>query len=361
MTLRKLGIQVLFIMGWEGKMKITYLLWGIGHFGGVKMVFEYADRLIARGHDVSIVTHFGDYPDWYPLKAKLIKLPPYSNDFPKSDVIMATYWPTAYEVDQLKADKKIYYVQGKEESFYTDSERIETVKNTFRLSLKPITISSWLAEYLRNGFGLDPFVIPNGIDTSIFKFQNVEKLERRKKTLNLVYVTTGYGRIKGVQDALAAFCMVKKQRKMFGLINNRKKNLKITFVTTEKTPPIGAYGCIDQFVSNPSQEKLIEIYNQGDIFVHASIIEGFALPPLEAMACGNAVIATDSMGVREYCVPGHNCLLLPPREPVELSKAISQLIENDELRTKLACNGIETVGRHDWDKSLDKLEKVFQG
>ena len=341
-------------------MKITYLLWGIGLYGGIRSVFECANRLIARGHEVNIVTHFGDEPDWFPLKAPVIKIPPYSEDFPESDVVIATYWPTAYEVDRLKVDKKFYYIQGKDTTFYTDSERIETIKNTFRLSLKPIVVSKWLGKYLKDELNLGSIIIPNGLNTNIFRLKNSRKLEQRNKTLNIVYVTTGYGYIKGVQHALTAFRMLKKRRKIFGIIKKGKIDFKIIFVTTEKHPPPGGRRSIDEFISNPTQEELVDIYNKGDIFVHSSLFEGFSMPPLEAMACGNAVVATDSGGVNEYCQHGHNCILLPPKDSKKLAQAIEQLIEDHDLRIKLAQHGLETAKRFNWEDCVDKLEKVFR-
>ena len=45
-------------------MKITFILPGIGIAGGIRVVFEYANRLQDRGHEVNIV---------YPLTPLRIK------------------------------------------------------------------------------------------------------------------------------------------------------------------------------------------------------------------------------------------------------------------------------------------------
>lgn len=337
-------------------MKIIYLLWSIGLYGGVKIVFEHANRLIDRGHEVKIVTHVGETPDWFPLKAELIKKEPFAADFPKADVVVATYWPTAYEVARMQDVKRFYLVQGKEPAFYPDLERVEIVKNTYRLPLKPITVSDWLGDYLKKEFCSDPVTVPNGINPSVFKLLNSAKLVKERKEINILLVNTGYGYLKGIPVALKALHTVKKRRR-FRL---NKKKVKITFVSTEKNPPKGSQGIIDEFISNPSQKKLVETYNQGDVFVHSSVFEGFSLPPLEAMACANAVVVTDSGGNRQYCENEKNCLLLPAKNPEKLAEAIERVVEDDDLRIKLANHGLETAKMFDWDNSINKLEKVFK-
>jgi len=347
----------LWLYKWEREtLRITYLLWGIRLVGGCRIVFEHVNRLIDRGYEVNVVSHFGEDPDWFSLKTKIIKLPPFSSDFPASDVIVTTYWPTIYEAEKLNIPKKFMLIQGYDPVFYTPgSELFEMCKNAFSLKLKPLVVSRWLQERVKKEFNRDSIHVPNGIDLSVFKMDNKNQ---QKKELNILYVVGDYGHWKGIKDALQVFKIVKKGQGWLKTIGKNK--VRIIFVSTQNSLPAGAEGLVDEFYSNPTQAELVKLYNRGDVFLHSSICEGFGLPPLEAMACGNAVVTTDSGGVREFCRHEHNCLLVAPKDPVGLAKAVSRLIENGDLRGRLAKNGIETAKEFNWERSISLLEQAFK-
>jgi len=126
-------------------MKISFILPGIGISGGARVVFEYANNLKSRGHEVSVIYPiFGSLymikwynlkkiirtflfglnrlrknnkVKWFNLEAKLVKVPIISNLFIEdSDIIVATRWDTAYDVYELRKTKgeKFYLIQGYE-------------------------------------------------------------------------------------------------------------------------------------------------------------------------------------------------------------------------------------------------------
>ena len=66
--------------------------------------------------------------------------------------------------------------------------------------------------------------------------------------------------------------------------------------------------------------------------------EGFFLPALEAMALGRAVVTTDSLGSRDFCRHGENCLIAP-RDATALATSIRMLLANPALRQTLERNG----------------------
>jgi len=287
-------------------------------------------------------------------------LPPFSDVFPESDVIVATYWPTAYEVARIKAKRKFYLVQHYEPVFYAEgSENFEIAKNSYRLSLEPIVVSKWLQDRLKKEFGLDSDYVPNAIDSGLF---NAKTESPRKNIISLLFVVADYAHFKGVPDALEAFRRLKRRKSgLKGLFLNRDHKIKITFVTTQPKLPKGAGSLIDRFISNPSQPELASIYKDHDIFVHSSLCEGFALPPLEAMACGCAVAATDSGGIRDFASHGENCLLAPPRQPEKLAETVNKLIIDHNLRQKLSDRAVATAAKFQWEKSIDLLEQLFKG
>ena len=71
------------------------------------------------------------------------------------------------------------------------------------------------------------------------------------------------------------------------------------------------------------------------IAVLPSYREGLPLSLLEAAACGRAIVATDVPGCREVVEDEKTGLLVPPRDPAALARAIDRLAGDPELRARL--------------------------
>jgi glycosyltransferase involved in cell wall biosynthesis len=65
--------------------------------------------------------------------------------------------------------------------------------------------------------------------------------------------------------------------------------------------------------------------------------EGLPKSALEAMAAGKPLVATDIPGCREAVVDGVTGFLVPPRDPLALAAALRRLIEDPDLRQRMAA------------------------
>jgi glycosyltransferase involved in cell wall biosynthesis len=81
---------------------------------------------------------------------------------------------------------------------------------------------------------------------------------------------------------------------------------------------------------------MCEVYNALDVFALPSYREGFSRSAMEAAACGTAMVLTDIRGCREIGRDGREVLLVPPRDAGRLTEAVGRLIEDGELRRRLA-------------------------
>jgi len=73
--------------------------------------------------------------------------------------------------------------------------------------------------------------------------------------------------------------------------------------------------------------------------------EGVPKVLIEAAACGRAIVATDWPGCREIVRHRESGLLVPPREVESLTTALSQLLDNAELRREMGKRGRELAER----------------
>ena len=115
------------------------------------------------------------------------------------------------------------------------------------------------------------------------------------------------------------------------------------------------------FTGIVSDELLRSYYSDADIFVLPSISgrEGFGLVILEAMSYGKLVIATDIPGPNEIVKNGYNGVLVPPRDPEAIAKAIKKLASDSELRRTLSINARKTAEGFSWEKVGEKYEIVY--
>ncbi|RYZ27136.1 MAG: glycosyltransferase [Chitinophagaceae bacterium] len=74
---------------------------------------------------------------------------------------------------------------------------------------------------------------------------------------------------------------------------------------------------------------------EGDVFVFPSHYESFGLVCCEAMAAGRAVVGSRSGGMAEIIEDGKSGILVEPKNPAAIAKAVTQLLENNELRLSL--------------------------
>jgi glycosyltransferase involved in cell wall biosynthesis len=88
------------------------------------------------------------------------------------------------------------------------------------------------------------------------------------------------------------------------------------------------------------------VWADAHICVLPSYREGLPKSLLEAAACGRPLIATDVPGCRDVVVHEETGLLVPPRDPNSLARAIIRLARDPRLRTHLGNAARGRVEQH---------------
>ena len=121
-----------------------------------------------------------------------------------------------------------------------------------------------------------------------------------------------------------------------------------------------------EILKNVSDMGLRNLYNSSDIFVLPSVLdsqgntEGLGVVLLEAMACKLPVIGSDIGGIPDIIQDGETGLLVPEKDVTGLSRSIINLIEDEELRERIARTGYFNIkGRFSWEKIAEKYLKVY--
>ena len=197
----------------------------------------------------------------------------------------------------------------------------------------------------------------NGIDITRFDRTQISEADRRKLSselqLDLDRPVIGFvGRLvaeKGILELLAAVEKIKHTHPQIQL-------LIIGPYDSEKadalTPAVAQqYGLQNHCIFTGRREDMPELYSLMDIFVLPSHREGFPRSPMEASAMAVPSIVTNIRGCREAVKDGVNGLLCQLKSPDDLSKTITRLLDNQELRNKLG-NQARLLAVSEFDERL---------
>lgn len=96
-----------------------------------------------------------------------------------------------------------------------------------------------------------------------------------------------------------------------------------------------------------------------DVVVHSSVAEPFGLVVVEAMALGKPLVAAAEGGPLEIARDGESALLIPPRNPAALATAVRSLLEDDELRGRVAAGARARAEYFSEAKTAEAIARVF--
>ncbi len=393
-------------------MKITFVAPSLGLGGGIRVVFEYANRLTDRGHEVSIVYPLmptnrkpgfsmissikrmgsaalnimrGNNVDWFDVKAKLVRIPTINPSailntehlVPDADVIIATAWETAYFVNNLndRKGKKFYFIQHYEiwdiwndDRCWELAEKIESDPNKLCLAMHDIHPED---EYLHEVKSLvdATYTMPlHKITISSWLKELIEDKFGEKVDATIINgINTEIFYNSKMENKTNTTVLMPYRPMIWKGTADGIKALESVKEMRPKTE-IRLYGSKRDenvpkwavFYEDPTDEELRALYSSSDIFVLPSFVEGCQLPPMEAMACGCAVVATNVGGVPDYAINGKTILASPPRRPEILAKNIMRLIENEDERSSIAKSGYEYIQQYTWERATDQFEDALK-
>jgi len=395
-------------------MDITFVLPSRTTSGGTRIVFQHTNELIARGHNVTILypklpPYFADlvrtigFKDliqkWFEssdlgteiqwtVEAEVRSLPTLSpvvqrlwhRQIPNNDVILTASWRTAKAIHRLPDSKGIQYhlVQDYEVwDVWNSSEcwrqarsaaaspsdiclemcdvepddshvarQKARVDEALELPLEKIVVSPWLRTLIEDRIGCPVHrTVPNGIDTDVFYPDDTAPHAFSEDDGIRILAPSRSPPYKGIDTLLTAF-----------------EQLRETHADVEFYVYGSSHSALPEWVNYTGRvpdEELRRLYSNADFFAAPSHAEGWGLPSTEAAACRTAVVSTNTGWVRDY-TDGRTVRSVPPKNPEALAAAISELIQDEKLRTKVAdrAHGLVTEN-FTMERSTDLLEQAL--
>jgi glycosyltransferase involved in cell wall biosynthesis len=99
-----------------------------------------------------------------------------------------------------------------------------------------------------------------------------------------------------------------------------------------------------------SDAQAAQLFSHALAYVFPSYNEGFGLPVLEAFRFGVPVAVADNSALSE--IGGDAVLTFDPFNASAIKVALNELLENDQLRTRLIAKGQERLKKFDWQNMV---------
>lgn len=249
-----------------------------------------------------------------------------------------------------------------------------SVKNFYNSSIskgeRVIAISNFVAQYLRDSFGLGDDVIRivhNGIPLERFHPTTVTpermiKVSRQWRLPDGASVVMMPGRLtrwKGHHVLIEAMALLDRPDVFCVLIGSDQGR---TEYRAELETAIAQRGLEGRVRILDHCDDMPAAYMLSTVVVSASTDpEGFGRVPVEAQAMGRPIIATDHGGAQETIRRGETGWLIPPNDPATLSKAIGEALSlSQQQRAILATRAMAHIAENfTREQMIDRTLEIY--
>ena len=113
-------------------------------------------------------------------------------------------------------------------------------------------------------------------------------------------------------------------------------------------------------VQAPGQTPINEVYLESGLFILPSRFEAFPMVLLEALSFGIPCISFNCpSGPSDIIIHEEDGLLVEPENTDQLTAAISRVLGNQELRSKMAYNALKNISRFDKETIYPRWVTLF--
>ncbi|MEN6330123.1 MAG: glycosyltransferase family 4 protein [Methanobacterium sp.] len=218
---------------------------------------------------------------------------------------------------------------------YADNKDLKLDKDNITHAKYILTNSYFTRESILRLYGLNSYVSYLGIDTDLFKPQEVDEE-------NFVLSVGSCRPSKGYDFLTRSLALIDSEiRPKLVIVSNLSEpgwEEYLQNLASDLKVDLDILSLIDD-------EELVSLYNKAKLVLYAPYLEPFGLVPLEAMGCGTPVVAVKEGGVRETVIH-QKTGLHTERDELLFAEATLELLADDEKRNQMSINGIKSVKRY---------------
>lgn len=356
-------------------MKIDFIISSLGGGGAERVLTLVANSLAKnKNNKISVITIF-DETEGYQLdptikkvKLKQTKLIPshtvrsiinlsryYQKKSNRPDVIVSFVTLTnliTIIVAKLFSIKIIAQEHNSHLRYMKGRKRITdfTKKHLYKRADVVTVLTSFDVEYYRN-HGANVYVMPNPCS-----FKSItENSHKREKTILAVGHLNRYHH-KGFDNLLKLMVAIFKQHPTWRLVIAGSGDEGLKYLTNLAEE----YKISDKIEFKGYVHDISKLMYKSSIFILPSRFEGLPMVLLEAMSQGMACISYDcKTGPSDIIANERNGLLIEDQNMSKMQNGLSELITNEELRTKLSNEGIKSLDKYEISVITKRYEDLF--
>jgi glycosyltransferase involved in cell wall biosynthesis len=115
------------------------------------------------------------------------------------------------------------------------------------------------------------------------------------------------------------------------------------------------------FFAGPIPKKSVpHALDSGDIFLNTSATDNTPVSVIEAMACGMCIVSTSVGGIPHLLTHEQNALLVPPRDPAAMARAVVRLLRDPNLAERISANARRSAKAFDWANIVPQWHRVLR-
>lgn len=240
-----------------------------------------------------------------------------------------------------------------------------TVARTVKRAARIITVSEFSRSSILNAYDVSPALVkavPNAANQA-FRIISRDKAlasAREKLGFDAPFVFS----VGDLQPRKNQIGLIEAFARMLNAHPQLRHHLVLTGKDTWFAPKVreaaaaSGFGDRIHFTGFVTERRLLHFYNACDCFVFPSFYEGFGLPILEAMACGRAVACSDTSAMPE--VADGAGVLFNPRKPDDISRAMSDILLDSNLRGRLERLGTQRAALFSWQSSARATLDIYR-
>lgn len=326
-------------------LRIAYLLEDTAIAGGTRVAAAHADALIARGHEVVLVTK-GPPLKWRRSRAAWQHVDALDRfDATRFDFVVGTFWTTLAAAHAVAGNRAIHFCQGYEGSFTAYQPMKAQIDAAYRLPLPKITVSPHLVAICR-GFCDDATYIGQIVDDAFFQPHAAEE----NRPPRVLLVGPAEADFKGIDVAYGAVRIARESGAHFALVR-----------VSQWQPAAGEpIELAREFHIGITTDEMARVIASCDLFLAPSRSEeGFGLPAAEAMASGIPGLLSRIPSFLSWDDRHDYGLFAGEGDPRGTAEALATLLADRELRTRIARRGREVVEQFRAERTGERLEKYF--
>lgn len=365
-------------------MRIVFTKRSYSPMGGSEaLTYQFATRLVARGHDVRVVCGqaFDDRPRFTEQGVDIIQVKPRGGLL--GQVADATTLLDLMPLDELEGyaeDRDLLHNVGRE---YLDSSLRAAEELDLPIVLTPLahpgqfhggdtpadilgyrrasaitTMTEWERGWYADQ-GIDPFrLVVTGMGANAIRSRDGAGFRRRHHIPEDAPIVLYIGRRERYKGFIHLLDAAER-------VWRRHRDTRFVFIGVP-----GFYGAVIDEFARYGDERIVEIERASPaeksaaldactLYAMPSLHETFGIGYLEAWLHEKPVIGGDIPPLREVITHGTDGLLVPQRVE-DIADAILALLDQPDLRARMGAAGCAKLQeRWSWDRVMDAVEEAY--